>query len=112
MIYLWKKCGVTHAGTNGMAMSWAKADRAVRGKVQETDVFTVFNRSLGRIGHVGLVYQTFPEEPFFKSFEGNVNARGDRESKRSMAGCLIREYAVANGFFRWAETKKGPKAQF
>ncbi len=96
-----------------MAMSWAKRERAVKAKaVVETDVFTIFNRALGRIGHVGLVYQTFPEEPFFKSFEGNVNARGDRESKRSMAGCLIREYAVANGFFRWVETKKGPKAQF
>jgi len=102
MIYLWKKCGVPHKGTNGMAMSWAKADRAVRAKaVMETDVFTVYNRALGRIGHVGLVYQVFPEEPFFKSFEGNVNARGDRESHRSMAGCLMREYAVANGFFRW-----------
>jgi hypothetical protein len=104
MIYLWKKCSLPHKGTNGMAMSWAKADKAVKGRaVRETDVFTVYNRALGRIGHVGLVYQTFPEEPFFKSFEGNVNARGDRESHRSMAGCLIREYSVANGFFRWTK---------
>jgi hypothetical protein len=104
MIYLWKKCSFPHKGTNGMAMSWAKADKAVKGRaVRETDVFTVYNRALGRIGHVGLVYQTFPEEPFFKSFEGNVNARGDRESHRSMAGCLMREYSVANGFFRWTK---------
>jgi len=88
-----------------MALSWAKSDKAVKGKdvVQETDVFTVFNRALGRVGHVGLVYQVFPEEPFFKSFEGNVNARGDRESHRSMAGCLMREYKVANGFYRWVK---------
>jgi len=87
-----------------MAMSWAKADRAVKTKaVRETDVFTVYNRALGRIGHVGMVYKVFPEEPFFKSFEGNVNARGDRESHRSMAGCLMREYAVANGIFRWVK---------
>ena len=101
MIYLWKKCGVPHKGTNGMAMSWAKADKAVRGAVRETDVFTVYNKALGRIGHVGMVFKVFPEEPFFKSFEGNVNARGDRESHRSMAGCLMREYAVTNGIFRW-----------
>jgi len=84
-----------------MAMSWAKADKAVKGPVRETDLFTVFNRALGRIGHVGMVYRVFPEERFFTSFEGNVNARGDRESKRSMAGCLMREYSVANGFYRW-----------
>lgn len=103
MIYLWKKCGIPHRGTNGMAMSWAKADKSVRDKVRETDVFTIFNRALGRIGHVGMVYKTYPEETFFTSFEGNVNARGDRESRRSMAGCLIREYNVANGFFRWTK---------
>lgn len=84
-----------------MAMSWAKADKAVRSPVRETDVFTIYNKALGRIGHVGLVYQMFPEERFFKSFEGNVNARGDRESRRSMAGCLMREYAVVNGMYRW-----------
>ena len=84
-----------------MAMSWARADRAVPDRVRPTDVFTIYNKALGRIGHVGLVYQTFPEEPFFKSFEGNVNARGDRESHRSMAGCLIREYRATNGFYRW-----------
>jgi hypothetical protein len=103
MIYLWKKCGIPHKGTNGMAMSWARADKSVRDKVRETDVFTIFNRALGRIGHVGMVYKTYPEETFFTSFEGNVNARGDRESRRSMAGCLIREYNVANGFFRWTK---------
>lgn len=103
MIYLWKKCGIPHKGVNGMAMSWARADKAVPDRVRTADVFTIYNRALGRIGHVGMVYQTFPEEPFFKSFEGNVNARGDRESHRSMAGCLMREYRVANGFFRWAK---------
>jgi hypothetical protein len=103
MIYLWKKCGIPHKGTNGMAMSWARADRAVPDRVRPTDVFTIYNRALGRIGHVGMVYQTYPEESFFKSFEGNVNARGDRESHRSMAGCLMREYRVANGFFRWVK---------
>ena len=103
MIYLWKKCGIPHKGVNGMAMSWARADKAVPDRVRTADVFTIYNRALGRIGHVGMVYQTFPEEPFFNSFEGNVNARGDRESHRSMAGCLMREYRVANGFFRWAK---------
>jgi len=101
MIYLWKRCGIPHKGVNGMAMSWARADRAVPDRVRPTDLFTIYNRALGRIGHVGLVYEVYPEEPFFKSFEGNVNARGDRESRRSMAGCLMREYNVANGFFRW-----------
>lgn len=102
MIYLWKKCGIPHKGTNGMAMSWAKADKAVKGPVRETDIFTIFNKALGRIGHVGMIYTVYPEEAFFRSFEGNVNARGDRESKRSMAGCLMREYKVVNGVFRWA----------
>lgn len=86
-----------------MAMSWAKADKAAKGTARETDVFTVFNKALGRIGHVGMIYTAYPEEPFFRSFEGNVNARGDRESHRSMAGCLIREYKVVNGVFRWAK---------
>jgi hypothetical protein len=102
MIYLWKKCGVPHEGVGGMAMSWAKASKAIpRERASVTDIFTVFNKYLGRVGHVGMVYEVYPEEPFFKSFEGNINSRGDRESNRSMAGCLIREYSVANGFYRW-----------
>ena len=101
MIYLWKKCGVPHKGVNGMAMSWAKNQRAVWDKVKPIDVFTIYNKSLGRVGHVGLVYETYPEEPFFKSFEGNINSRGDRESRRSKAGHLIRQYHLVSGFYRW-----------
>ena len=102
MIYLWKKCGVPREGTNGMALSWAKSSKAIsKEQVNVTDVFTVFNKYLGRIGHVGMVYDVYPEEPFFKSFEGNINSRGDRESNNSIAGCLMREYSVANGFYRW-----------
>ena len=104
MIYIYKKCGSVFQGVNGAAKSWAKKEKAVGlSPVRHTDVFTVYNKALGRIGHVGLVYQVYPEERFFQSFEGNVNARGDRESHRSMAGCLIREYAVSNGFYRWAK---------
>lgn len=103
MIYLWKKCGVPNKGVNGMAMSWAKRDKQVSSlrTVMPCDVFTVYNKQLGRIGHVGMVYVIYPEEPFFKSFEGNINARGDRESRRSVAGCLIRQYNICAGFYRW-----------
>ena len=104
MIYLWKKCGVPHEGATGMAMSWAKRANAIsKENANVTDLFTVFNKHLGRIGHVGMVYTVYPEESFFKSFEGNINSRGDRESNRSMAGCLMREYSVANGFYRWVK---------
>ncbi len=102
LIYLWRKCNAPHEGTSGMAMSWAKQSKAIQARnVNVTDVFTVFNKYLGRIGHVGMVYEVYPEEPFFKSFEGNINSRGDRESNQSMAGCLMREYSVVNGFYRW-----------
>ena len=104
MIYLFKKCGMVFKGVNGTSGSWARRDKAVSlSPIRVTDLFTIYNKALGRIGHVGMVYQVYPEESFFTSFEGNVNARGDRESQRSMAGCLMREYAVANGFFRWAK---------
>ena len=104
MIYIFKKCGSVFKGVNGTAMSWARKEKAVvLMPIRVTDVFTVYNKALGRIGHVGMVYQVYPEEKFFQSFEGNVNARGDRESHRSMAGCLMREYPVANGFYRWAK---------
>jgi len=86
-----------------MAMSWAKQERRAmyRDAIKPTTVFTIYNKALGRIGHVGMVYKTYPEEPFFQSFEGNINSRGDRESHRSVAGCLIRQYDVCNGFFNW-----------
>lgn len=103
MIYLFKRCGAFHKGTNGMAMSWAKREREVgaRQNVRPTDLFTIYNKALGRIGHVGMVFKTFPEESFFTSFEGNVNLRGDRESVGSGAACLMREYKAVNGFYRW-----------
>lgn len=88
-----------------MAMSWAKKERAVKARqqVRATDVFTVYNKALKRIGHVGMVYKVFPEEPFFQSFEGNVNFRGDRESVGSGAKCLMREYKNVNGIYRWTK---------
>jgi hypothetical protein len=103
MIYVFRKCKVPIRGVNGMALSWAKPERAVRGQIRIADLFTIFNKYLGRIGHVGMVYTVYPEERFFLSFEGNINARGDRESTGSVAGCLIREYSVTNGFWRWAK---------
>ena len=90
-----------------MAMSWAKKERLVpaRKAVRAADIFTVYNKALGRIGHVGMVYRVFPEETFFTSFEGNVNMRGDRESVGSGAKCLMREYSVVNGVYRWTNVK-------
>ncbi len=86
-----------------MALSWAKQERRVQiGSVKKADIFVTYNKKLKRIGHVGMVYETYPEEKFFKSFEGNTNARGDRESKRSVATCLIRQYEFCHGFYRWA----------
>lgn len=101
-IYIWKKCGITIKGVNGMAMSWAKQERLVRKDlIMAPDHFTIYNKALGRIGHVGIVFRTYPEESFFMSFEGNINSRGDRESRRSKAGHLAREYNACNGFYRW-----------
>jgi hypothetical protein len=102
LIYLWKKCGVPYRGVNGMAMSWAKKERLVRRDlIMSPDHFTIYNKVLGRIGHVGIVFRTYPEESFFLSFEGNINSRGDRESRRSKAGHLVREYYGCNGYYRW-----------
>lgn len=103
MIYIYRQCRVPIKGVDGRALSWAKKERAVKGEIRIADLFTIYNKALGRIGHVGMVYSVYPEERFFLSFEGNINARGDRESKRSYAGCLMREYAVTNGFWRWAK---------
>jgi hypothetical protein len=86
-----------------MALSWAKQNKRVHmtSFVKSTDIFVTYSKQLKRIGHVGMVYETYPEEPFFKSFEGNTNARGQRESKRSVAACLIRQYDNCYGFYRW-----------
>jgi len=103
MIYIHKQCGIKFKGVNGMAMSWAKGDKKVRETktVRTSDIFTTYSKQLGRIGHVGMVYTVYPEESFFQSFEGNVNFRGDRESRGSGAKCLIREYKNIYGFYRW-----------
>jgi hypothetical protein len=105
MIYLFRKCNLPHKGTNGMAMSWAKPERKVREtkSVKQADIFVTYNKKLGRIGHVGMVYAVYPEESFFKSFEGNTNFRGDRESVGSGARCLMREYKNVHGIYRWVE---------
>jgi len=100
-VFIWKKCGIKSRG-GGMASSWGVSLRRVPlFKVVNGDHFTIYNKYMGRVGHVGLVYNTFPEESFFKSFEGNINSHGARESSRSFAGCLMREYGCCCGFYRW-----------
>lgn len=105
LIYVWKRCNLAIQGLGGMALTWAKPDRRIwnNAQVRQTDVFTIYNRYLGRIGHVGMVYELYPEEPFFKSFEGNVNAKGERESVGSSVACLMREYRAVSGFYRWVK---------
>jgi hypothetical protein len=86
-------------------MSWAKPERKVSEtrSVRQADIFVTYNKKLKRIGHVGMVYAVYPEENFFKSFEGNTNFRGDRESVGSGARCLMREYKNVHGIYRWVE---------
>jgi hypothetical protein len=100
---LFKKCGSVFKSVNGSAKSWAspKKQIPITQDARQGDVFTIYNKSLGRIGHVGMVYQIYPEEKFFKSFEGNINSRGYRESRRSVAGCLIRQFDLCAGVYRW-----------
>ena len=50
----------------------------------EGDLFSLYYRKLGRIGHVGMYLKPFLNEtPYIVSGEGNTNAQGSREGNQS-----------------------------
>ena len=50
----------------------------VRGKIQAGDLFTLYYRRLGRVGHVGIVGGMIGKNTIM-TYEGNTNEGGSRE---------------------------------
>lgn len=82
----------------GMAASWFIKPRLVA-NFAPGDVFSVWNRYMARIGHVGLVEQVLPSGHFIVTIEGNTNATGSREG--SGVCRLTRPRKQMYNFARW-----------
>lgn len=96
MMALHKRCGLPMAG--GMAMSWFTAPRKVRQPVP-ADVFSIWNRYMKRIGHVGLIESVSPSGNVIITIEGNTNSMGNREG--SGVCRLTRPMKSIYSYARW-----------
>lgn len=96
MMYIHQRCSLPKAG--GMAMSWFTRSSIVSSPTPG-DVFSVWNRYLNRIGHVGLVELVTPSGNAIVTIEGNTNGTGSREG--SGVCRLTRPRKQIYSFARW-----------
>lgn len=89
--WVYRRCGQVEepARQFAMAMRWAKGDTVWHKRVWEPqpgkwkrithdgDLFLLYYKELGRIGHVGFVIGE--DEDYIHTVEGNTNAAGSRE---------------------------------
>ena len=90
------KCECKAGG--GMAMSWFVPSRLVS-SIVPGDVFSVWNKYLNRIGHIGMVEQVLPGGKFIVTIEGNTNGFGSREG--SGVCRLTRPVKQVFNYARW-----------
>ena len=89
-------CGCPAGG--GMAMSWFIPSRLIS-TVVPGDVFSVWNKYMNRIGHIGMVEQVLPGGKFIVTIEGNTNGFGSREG--SGVCRLTRPVKQVYNYARW-----------
>lgn len=82
----------------GMAASWFIGSRLIT-SYQPADVFSVWNKYMKRIGHIGIVEQVLPGGKFIVTIEGNTNGFGSREG--SGVCRLTRPVKQVFNFARW-----------
>jgi hypothetical protein len=86
------------AAGGGMASSWFIKSRLVPGG-SVGSVFSIWNRYMNRIGHVGIVEEVLPSGKFVVTIEGNTNGLGSREG--SGVCRLTRPVKQVYSFARW-----------
>lgn len=90
-------CKIKPVG-GGMAMSWFVKDNIVKDPdVRPGDVFSVWNKYMKRIGHVGMVEMVKDDKVI--TIEGNTNGFGQREG--SGVCRLTRSKKSIYSFARW-----------
>jgi hypothetical protein len=83
-----------------MAAAWFTKVRLVkREDVRPGDVFSVWNKYIKRIGHVGIVEQVLPSGKFVVTIEGNTNGSGSRDGGGVCR--LTRPIKQIYNFARW-----------
>jgi hypothetical protein len=94
-------CGVEKTKTGGgLAMSWFDRKHLISpSMVVPGDVASVFNKYMGRIGHILIIREWNINSQFFLSLEGNTNAKGSREG--SGVRSLQRSKKDCYNFARW-----------
>lgn len=67
------------------AASWFPAEKVIQDKdAVEGDLFSLWYRNLGRIGHIGMYLEPYVNPtPYIVSGEGNTNAEGSREGNQA-----------------------------
>jgi hypothetical protein len=95
--YIHLKCACTAGG--GMAASWFIRPHLLKTGWMAGDVFSVWNKYMNRIGHIGMVEQVLPGGKFIVTIEGNTNGFGSREG--SGVCRLTRPVKQVFNYARW-----------
>jgi hypothetical protein len=83
-----------------MALSWFIKSRIINNnKYLPGDVFSIYNSSLRRIGHIGIIEQVMPSGKFIITIEGNTSGGGSREGHGVYR--LTRSVKNIYSFARW-----------
>jgi hypothetical protein len=98
--YVHQKCKCPSGG--GMALSWFIASKIIKNEWVPGDVFSIWNKYMGRIGHIGMVEQVLPSGNFIVSIEGNTNGSGSRDGGGVYR--LTRPVKQIYSFARWWRT--------
>lgn len=97
-------CQVIRTG-QGMAMSWFDRSHLIpESMVGPGDVASVFNKYLGRIGHILIIKEWMRNGQFFISIEGNTNQKGSRDGSGVLS--LQRSKKDCYNFARWWAPKR------
>lgn len=97
--YVHQICKVTKQG-GGMALSWFDKGHLISpSMVMPGDVASVWNKYMGRIGHILIIREWNRNSQFFISVEGNTNAKGSREG--SGVRSLQRSKKDCFNYARW-----------
>jgi hypothetical protein len=101
--YTFQANGLAVPKYSARAATWFSPEKVIPDKEAiEGDLFSLYYRKLGRIGHIGMYLKPYLNDtPYIVSGEGNTNAQGSREGNQ--AAKRFRPRSVIHNSANWID---------